>query len=140
MARPAQTFLFPISILASWKIDRNVARYMAAILALETAVLGSFLALDLLLFFLFFEAILVPMYLIIGGWGSANRVYAAIKFFLFTMAGSAFLLVAILFLYVAVGAGAATPRSTCGSSRRWPPGCRCRPHGGSSSRSSWRSR
>jgi NADH-quinone oxidoreductase subunit M len=100
------TFLFPISILASWKIDRNVARYLAAILALETAVLGSFLALDLLLFFLFFEAILVPMYLIIGGWGSANRVYAAIKFFLFTMAGSAFLLVAILFLYARSGQGA----------------------------------
>jgi len=99
------TFLFPISILASWKIDRNVARYFAAILALETAVLGSFLALDLLLFFLFFEAILVPMYLIIGGWGSANRVYAAIKFFLFTMAGSAFLLVAILYLYAHSGAG-----------------------------------
>ena len=97
------TFLFPISILASWKIDRNVARYMGAMLALETAVLGSFLALDLLLFFLFFEAILVPMYLIIGGWGSANRVYAAIKFFLFTMAGSAFLLVAILFLYARAG-------------------------------------
>jgi NADH-quinone oxidoreductase subunit M len=103
------TFLFPISILASWKIDRNVARYMAAMLALETAVLGSFLSLDLLLFFLFFEAILVPMYLIIGGWGSANRVYAAIKFFLFTMAGSAFLLVAILFLYARAGqAGNAT--------------------------------
>ena len=93
------TFLFPISVLASWKIETNVARYMVAILVLESAVLGSFLALDLLLFFLFFEAILVPMYLIIGGWGSGNRVYAAIKFFLFTMAGSAFLLVAILFLY-----------------------------------------
>ena len=93
------TFLFPISVLASWKIETNVARYMVAILVLESAVLGSFVALDLLLFFLFFEAILVPMYLIIGGWGSGNRVYAAIKFFLFTMAGSAFLLVAILFLY-----------------------------------------
>ena len=93
------TFLFPISVLASWKIGTNVARYMVAILVLESAVLGSFVALDLLLFFLFFEAILVPMYLIIGGWGSGNRVYAAIKFFLFTMAGSAFLLVGILFLY-----------------------------------------
>ena len=97
------TFLFPISILASWKIDTNVARYMVAMLVLESAVLGSFVALDLLLFFLFFEAILVPMYLIIGGWGSGNRVYAAIKFFLFTMAGSAFLLVAILFLYARSG-------------------------------------
>ena len=93
------TFLFPVAILASWKIETNVARYMVTMLVLETAVLGTFLALDLLLFFLFFEAILVPMYLIIGGWGSGNRVYAAIKFFLFTMAGSAFLLVGILFLY-----------------------------------------
>jgi NADH-quinone oxidoreductase subunit M len=103
------TFLFPIAILASWKVQTNVARYMMAMLVLETAVLGTFLALDLLLFFLFFEALLVPMYLIIGGWGSANRVYAAIKFFLFTMAGSAFLLVAILFLYArSGGAGPAT--------------------------------
>ena len=93
------TFLMPIAVLASWPIERNVRLYMAAMLALETAVIGSFVSLDLLLFFLFFEAILVPMYLIIGGWGGERRVYAAIKFFLFTMAGSAFLLVAILFLY-----------------------------------------
>lgn len=93
------TFLFPVSILASWKVETNVVRYMVAMLALETAVLGAFLSLDLLLFFLFFEALLVPMYLIIGEWGSANRVYAALKFFLFTMGGSAFLLVAVLFLY-----------------------------------------
>jgi NADH-quinone oxidoreductase subunit M len=93
------TFLFPVSILASWSITTDVRRYLAAILALETAVIGTFLALDLLLFFLFFEALLVPMYLLIGGWGGPRRVYAAIKFFLFTMAGSAFLLVAILFLY-----------------------------------------
>jgi NADH-quinone oxidoreductase subunit M len=92
------SFLFPIAILASWKIEKNVALYMGAMLALETAVLGSFLALDLLLFFLFFEAILVPMYLLIGGWGGERRVYAAVKFFLYTMAGSAFLLVATLFL------------------------------------------
>ncbi|HEY7477265.1 MAG TPA: NADH-quinone oxidoreductase subunit M [Actinomycetota bacterium] len=93
------TFLFPISVLASWTIERDAHRYMAAMLALETAVLGSFLALDLLLFFVFFEAMLVPMYLLIGGWGGERRVYAAIKFFLFTMAGSAFLLVAAIVLY-----------------------------------------
>jgi NADH-quinone oxidoreductase subunit M len=93
------TFLFPISVLASWKIEKDVRLFMAAMLVLETAVIGVFLALDLLLFFLFFEALLVPMYLLIGGWGSGRRIYAAIKFFLFTMAGSAFLLVAILFLY-----------------------------------------
>jgi NADH-quinone oxidoreductase subunit M len=93
------TFLFPVSILASWTITKDVRRYLAAILVLETAVIGTFVALDLLLFFLFFEALLVPMYLLIGGWGGQRRIYAAIKFFLFTMAGSAFLLVAILFLY-----------------------------------------
>jgi NADH-quinone oxidoreductase subunit M len=99
------TFLFPISILASWTVTKDVRRFLAAMLALETAVVGTFVALDLLLFFLFFEALLVPMYLLIGGWGGQRRIYAAIKFFLFTMAGSAFLLVAILFLY-AQGDGA----------------------------------
>ena len=106
-------------------------------LVLETACSGTFLALDLLLFFLFFEAILVPMYLIIGGWGGERRVYAAVKFFLYTMAGSAFLLVAILFLYARSGqlpggatfdlpdAGAAArcrppPRAGC-SWRSWSP-------------------
>ena len=97
------TFLFPVAILASWKIDKDVRLYMAAMLVLETAVLGSFVALDLLLFFVFFEAILVPMYLIIGGWGGERRIYAAIKFFLFTMAGSAFLLLGIVFLYSSAG-------------------------------------
>src|SRR2546425_3210337 len=82
---------------------------MTAMLILETGVIGSFLALDLLLFFLFFEALLFPMYLIIGGWGSERRVYAAVKFFLFTMAGSAFLLVAILFLYFAAGSQLGRP-------------------------------
>ena len=99
------TFLFPVSILASWTIVKDVRRFMAAMLVLETAVIGTFLALDLLLFFLFFEALLVPMYLLIGGWGGRRRVYAAVKFFLFTMAGSAFLLVAILFLYAQQAGG-----------------------------------
>jgi NADH-quinone oxidoreductase subunit M len=98
------TLLFPVSVLASWPITEHVRRYMIAMLVLETAVLGSFLALDLIVFFIFFEAILVPMYLLIGGWGGERRVYAAIKFFLYTMAGSAFLLVAILFLYSHTGA------------------------------------
>ncbi len=93
------TFLFPVAVLASWPIVKDVRLYMAAMLGLETAVVGSFVALDLLLFFLFFEALLVPMYLLIGGWGGERRVYAAIKFFLFTMAGSAFLLLATLFLW-----------------------------------------
>ena len=67
------TFLFPVSILASWTITKDVRRFLAAILVLETAVIGTFVALDLLLFFLFFEAILVPMYLMIGGWGGQRR-------------------------------------------------------------------
>src|SRR2546430_7689707 len=95
------TFLMPAAILVSWKIERQAKYYMVAFLVLETAMIGSFVALDLLLFFLFFEALLFSMYLIIGGWGSERRVYAAVKFFLFTMAGSAFLLVSILFLYFA---------------------------------------
>ena len=98
------TFLFPVSVLASWTVTTDVRRYMIAMLVLETAVLGSFLALDLIVFFIFFEAILVPMYLLIGGWGGERRVYAAVKFFLYTMAGSAFLLVSILFLYAHTGA------------------------------------
>jgi NADH-quinone oxidoreductase subunit M len=97
------TFLFPVALLASWRIERNVRGFMIAMLLLETAVVGTFLALDLLLFFLFFEAMLFPMYLIIGAWGYERRIYAAVKFFLFTMFGSAFLLVAILFLYAQAG-------------------------------------
>ncbi len=97
------TFLMPVALLASWRIERNVRGFMIAMLLLETAVVGTFLSLDLLLFFLFFEAMLFPMYLIIGVWGYERRIYAAVKFFLFTMFGSAFLLVAILFLYTKGG-------------------------------------
>src|SRR5207302_405775 len=103
------TFLMPAAVLVSWRVERNVKYYMAAFLVLETACIGCFLALDLLLFFFFFEALLFPMYLIIGGWGSERRVYAAVKFFLFTMAGSAFLLLGILFLYFKAGAQFGTP-------------------------------
>ncbi|HEX2089016.1 MAG TPA: NADH-quinone oxidoreductase subunit M [Actinomycetota bacterium] len=97
------TFLMPAAILVSWRLEHQTKYFMVSFLVLETAMLGSFLALDLLLFFLFFEALLFPMYLIIGTWGSERRVYAAVKFFLFTMAGSAFLFVGILFLYFRAG-------------------------------------
>ncbi len=97
-------FLMPAAVLVSWGIQNQVKNYMLALLVLETAMIGSFLALDLLLFFFFFEALLFPMYLIIGGWGSERRIYAAVKFFLYTMAGSAFLLLGILFLYFKAGA------------------------------------
>src|SRR5206468_11155 len=83
--------------------DRRARRLMVAFLFLESTLLGVFLSLDLLLFFLFFEAMLFPMYLIIGGWGGERRASAAIKFFLYTMFGSAFLFVGILFLYFQAG-------------------------------------
>jgi NADH-quinone oxidoreductase subunit M len=103
------TFLMPAGVLVSWHIERDVKYYFVAFLVLETAMIGSFLALDLLLFFFFFEALLFPMYLIIGGWGSERRVYAAVKFFLYTMAGSAFLLLGILFLYFKAGGQFGSP-------------------------------
>ncbi len=93
------TFLFPVAVLASHTERHDVRTLMASLLALETFTLGTFVSLDLLLFFLFFEAMLFPGYLIIGGWGGERRAHAAVKFFLYTMAGSAFLFVAILFLF-----------------------------------------
>jgi NADH-quinone oxidoreductase subunit M len=92
-------FMTPVALLSTWSITTRVRLFMALTLLLETCILGSFLALDLLLFFVFFEALLVPMFLMIGGWGSARRVYAAVKFFLYTMAGSAFLLIGIVYLW-----------------------------------------
>jgi NADH-quinone oxidoreductase subunit M len=103
------TFLMPLAILASWKIEERVPYHVASLLILETAMLGTFVALDLLLFFVFFEGMLFPMYLIIGAWGGERRVYAALKFFMFTMAGSALLFVAILFLYFRAGTQLGTP-------------------------------
>jgi NADH-quinone oxidoreductase subunit M len=87
--------LFPLSILGV-DAHHDEKRYLAWLLLLEAGVLGSFVSLDLFVFFLFFEIVLVPMYFLIGGWGYENRVYAATKFFLFTMAGSAFMLVGIV--------------------------------------------
>src|SRR5919198_2950652 len=92
-------FMTPLAIVASWAVNHRVRLFMAMTLLLETAIMGSFLSLDLLLFFVFFEALLVPMFLVIGVWGSSRRVYASVKFFLYTMAGSAFLLLGIVFLW-----------------------------------------
>ena len=90
-------FLMPICILASWKsIETRVVEYMIAFLVLETLVIGVFCALDLLVFYLFFEAQLIPMFLIIGIWGGKNRIYAAFKFFLYTLLGSVLMLAAVL--------------------------------------------
>ena len=94
------TFLVPICILASWKsIKDRVREYMICFLLLETLMIGVFAALDFLLFYLFFEAVLIPMFLIIGIWGAESRVYAAFKFFLYTLAGSVLLLIALLYVY-----------------------------------------
>ncbi|GMR02380.1 MAG: NADH-quinone oxidoreductase subunit M [Acidimicrobiia bacterium] len=95
--------LFPISIAASRSVTEKVKTYMVLMLILETGVLGVFLALDLLLFFAFFEIVLIPMYMLIAMWGSENRSYASMKFVLFTAAGSAFLLASIIALGVITG-------------------------------------
>ena len=91
------TFLTPISILSTWTaIEERVKEFMIFFLLLEVGMVGVFLSLDLFLFSVFWEFTLVPMYFLIGVWGGSNRVYAAIKFFLYTMAGSILMLLAIL--------------------------------------------
>jgi NADH-quinone oxidoreductase subunit M len=94
------TFLTPIAILCSWKaIHENVKGFFIAIVVIETAMIGVFVSLDLFLFFLFWEITLIPMYFMIGIWGHDRRIYAAVKFILYTMFGSILMLVAILWLY-----------------------------------------
>ena len=97
--------LFPIALLASNKIEKKVNAYFALMLTLEAALMGIFLSVDLCLFFVFWEAMLVPMYFLIGTWGYDRRIYAALKFFIYTAAGSALLLLGILSL-AALHAGA----------------------------------
>ncbi|HMT14910.1 MAG TPA: NADH-quinone oxidoreductase subunit M, partial [Aestuariivirga sp.] len=93
------TFLMPICILASWYVTRRVKEYMIAFLVLEMLMVGVFCALDLVLFYLFFEAGLIPMFLIIGIWGGPRRVYASFKFFLYTLLGSVLMLLAVIAMY-----------------------------------------
>lgn len=91
------TFITPITILSTWKaIERRLKEFHVSLLVLETAMIGSFLALDLFLFYVFWELMLIPMYLIIGVWGGERRIYAAIKFFIFTAVGSLLMLVCII--------------------------------------------
>ena len=98
------TALMPITILASWtSIQRRVREYMIAFLVLETLMVGTFCALDLVLFYLFFEGGLIPMFLIIGVWGGPRRVYASFKFFLYTLLGSVLMLLAIMAMYWQAG-------------------------------------
>jgi NADH-quinone oxidoreductase subunit M len=98
------TLLTPICILASWEsVQTRVREYMVAFLVLESMMVGMFCALDFVLFYVFFEAVLIPMFLIIGVWGGARRVYAAFKFFLYTLAGSLLMLLAILAMWYQAG-------------------------------------
>jgi NADH-quinone oxidoreductase subunit M len=97
-------FTTPIVVISAWKvIEERVNQYMAAFLILSGLLVGVFCALDGLLFYVFFEATLIPMYLIIGVWGGPRRVYAAFKFFLYTLAGSLLMLVALIYLYYKSG-------------------------------------
>ena len=97
------TFIMPLTIAASWHVTERVKEYMIAFLVLETLMIGVFVALDLVLFYLFFEAGLIPMFLIIGIWGGKERIYAAFKFFLYTFLGSVLMLVAMVAMYVDAG-------------------------------------
>jgi NADH-quinone oxidoreductase subunit M len=98
------TLLMPIAVyFSNIYVKEQISAYMVLMLVLETAMLGVFLALDLVLFFVFFEFSLIPMYLLIGRWGSSNRIYAALKFFIYTFAGSALMLVGILAVFFATG-------------------------------------
>jgi NADH-quinone oxidoreductase subunit M len=93
------TILFVVSMIASWNITKYVKGYCVLFLLLETGVIGSFLALDFFLFYIFWEVMLLPMYFLIGVWGGPRREYAAIKFFLYTLLGSVFILIALLAFY-----------------------------------------
>ncbi|MHA6325616.1 NADH-quinone oxidoreductase subunit M [Roseivivax sp. CAU 1753] len=97
------TFIMPLVIAASWDVKVRVKEYMIAFLLLETLMLGVFMALDLVLFYLFFEGGLIPMFLIIGIWGGKNRIYAAFKFFLYTFFGSVLMLVAMVAMFADAG-------------------------------------
>ena len=94
------TFIMPIAVLSTWKaVEKNTKGFMALLLLLETGMLGAFVSLDLFLFYIFWELMLIPMYFLIGIWGGKNRIYAAVKFFIYTAVGSLLMLVAIIFVY-----------------------------------------
>jgi NADH-quinone oxidoreductase subunit M len=98
------SFFTPLVVLAGWQvIEKRVAQYMASFLIMSGVMIGVFAALDAVLFYMFWETMLIPMFLIIGVWGGANRVYAAVKFFLYTLLGSLLMLVALIYLYNQTG-------------------------------------
>jgi NADH-quinone oxidoreductase subunit M len=98
------TFIMPLVVLAAWEQSDRAKGFFASLLALQAALIGVFCALDVVLFYVFFEIMLVPMYALIGIWGGSNRRYAAVKFFLYTLVGGLLMLVAILYLYFQGGA------------------------------------
>lgn len=103
------TFLMPIIILSTYKaVEKNVKEYMISLLFLQVGMVGALVSLDVFLFYIFWELMLIPMYIIIGVWGGANRVQAAVKFFIYTMFGSILMLVAILYVYFKAGAETGT--------------------------------
>jgi NADH-quinone oxidoreductase subunit M len=131
-------FLMPICIAASWSsIEHRIPEYMASFLLMETLMIGVFAAQDIFLFYIFFEAGLIPMYLIIGIWGGAQRIYASYKFFLYTLLGSVLMLVAMLWMVNFAGTTSIPrllntdfpprrrPCSGWLSSRASPSSCRC---------------
>jgi NADH-quinone oxidoreductase subunit M len=101
---PLTAFITILVVLAGWQvIEKKVAQYMGAFLILSGLMIGVFCALDGMLFYVFFEATLIPMFIIVGVWGGANRVYAAVKFFLYTLMGSLLMLIAVIYLYFVSG-------------------------------------
>jgi NADH-quinone oxidoreductase subunit M len=119
------TFITPIALGSAWHaIEERTKEFVIAMLVLETGMLGVFVSLDLFLFFVFWEAMLIPMYFIIGVWGGARRVYAAIKFVLYTMVGSALMLLAIIALYYQHGLATGVFTFDLPTVARWvmPPG------------------
>ncbi len=136
-------FLTPLALLCSWEsIEEHVKAFSVLVLVLETAMMGVFVSLDLFLFYVFWDAMLIPMYFLIGIWGYDQRVYAAVKFMLYTMAGSVLMLLAIIACRCCTtrrpGSTPSTspsstscrshPRRSCGCSwpLRWPSPSRCR--------------
>jgi NADH-quinone oxidoreductase subunit M len=119
------TFISPIALGSAWRaIDDRVKEFVVTMLFLETGMVGVFVSLDLFLFYVFWEAMLIPMYIVIGVWGGRHRIYAAIKFVLYTMTGSLLMLVAILALYVQHGVATGTYTFDVPTLARWvvPPG------------------
>jgi NADH-quinone oxidoreductase subunit M len=114
------TFLTPIALASAWRaVEERGKEFVITLLVLETGMLGVFVSLDLFLFYVFWEAMLIPMYFIIGVWGGANRIYAAVKFVLYTMVGSVLMLVAILALYAQHGAATGTFTFDLPTLARW---------------------